>query len=233
MIARYLPLLAFGLLGLSTVLLALRLISWPLWQGVDPVLRLTLSLAVLTFLAGAILAAALSMKTSAHANRIVWGALIIGFPALFVIDQDHENWYMQRSWQFEAALVDGSTPGVPSDIMLRRQADGHYYIDARMGDETVDFLVDTGASMIALSLNDARRLGVREDRLNFNIQVATASGMDFGAAVTLPYLDIRGHRFERVPALVMRGGEQSLLGMSIIGQFTSVEIRDDRLVLRR
>lgn len=95
------------------------------------------------------------------------------------------------------------------------------------------FLVDTGATVVALDLEDARAAGLRTDTLVFNIPVQTAAGQAMAAPVIIPVLTLEGHAFSNVQALVMRGGGQSLLGMSVLNQFDSMEMRQNQLILRR
>ncbi len=221
-------------LYLVAALLGARLLLWGFVDALPPALWLGYDVVVFLLLLLGVLGAAIGDLAQHRSNRYVWLGLALGFPVIFFVEQDYEAWQTARLWEnggYAAARAQAEADF--QDIVLRRRGDGHYYIDASFNDQSVEFLVDTGATGVALALSDALRLGVRADRLVYNVQVSTASGTDFGAAVVLPYLDIRGHRFERVPALVMRGGDTSLLGMSIIGEFSTVEIRNDRLVLRR
>ncbi len=225
--ARYCLYLVIGLIGV-------RLLLWGVLDALSPSVRLALDALTLGLLLIGVLGAAFGGLPQHRSNSLVWLGLVLGFPVIFVIERDFEDWQIARLWTADARLASAGPAGdARPDIILSRRANGHYHIDASYNGVSVDFLVDTGATNIALTLDDARRLGVREDRLVYDVQVATASGTDFGAPVILPYLDIHGERFERVPALVLRGGGQSLLGMSIIGAFSAVEIRDDRLILRR
>ena len=96
------------------------------------------------------------------------------------------------------------------------------------------FLVDTGATTTALTLDDARRAGIDVDSLGFNRPVQTANGMAYYAAATLSSLTIGPYSMRSVPVAIMPAGamDTSLLGMSTIDRFSSWQVEGDRMVLR-
>lgn len=225
------------LLGLG--LIALRLVTWPLWAGLPPVVRVGFAALILALLAAALIGAALAETGRRHRNLVAWTGLCASLGAVAILDRDYTVWQYQQVWG--AAPVEGAalprrggSAAALSDgsIVLTRQLDGHYYISTEINGVTVDFLVDTGASGVALTLDDARRIGILLDRLDYSVTVSEASRTARAARVTIRTLDMHGHRFEHVPAYVMQGGERSLLGMSVLERFSSVEIRGDQLVLR-
>lgn len=118
------------------------------------------------------------------------------------------------------------------DVRLERQPDGHFYAKVRVNYTTVDFMVDTGASGIALSTADARRANVDFDRSEFEIVGEGASGAVKGQRVLLDSVKLGPERATQVPAVVLDGGDQSLLGQSFLDRFGSVEIRGDTMTLR-
>lgn len=118
------------------------------------------------------------------------------------------------------------------DVRLERRPDGHFYARVRVNYTTVDFMVDTGASGIALSTADARRANVDFDRSDFEIVGEGASGAVKGQRVLLDSVKLGPERATQVPAVVLDGGDQSLLGQSFLDRFGSVEIRGDTMTLR-
>ncbi|HEY9233621.1 MULTISPECIES: TIGR02281 family clan AA aspartic protease [Phenylobacterium] len=111
--------------------------------------------------------------------------------------------------------------------------DGHYWAEAEVNGARVRFLVDTGASTVALTLADARRLGLETDKLDYSQSVVTASGQARAAAVTLGEISVAGARMTNVEALVIENGlESSLLGMSYLGRLASFEATRTALILR-
>ena len=127
------------------------------------------------------------------------------------------------------------TPDRPpaQDAAVAREADGHYWAEADVNGKRVRFLVDTGATAVALTLNDARRLGLDLDHLDFSQEVRTASGEARAAQVELAYVAVAGARVDKVQALVLdQGLPTSLLGMSYLGRLSRFEATPDSLILR-
>ena len=125
-----------------------------------------------------------------------------------------------------SATDDGS--GV---IRLPRESDGHFYIDAKVNGAPVRFLVDTGATMIALSVQDAQNAAVPVEPGNFRVIARGASGDVMGARVQLGQMTLGGHTVTSVDAIVIDGGQQSLLGQTFLARFDSVEIHGDEMFL--
>lgn len=119
-----------------------------------------------------------------------------------------------------------------SDIVLPRQSDGHFYVDADVNGAKVRMLVDTGASGIALSRADARRVGIGISIGMPNVVGKGASGDVRGEYIVIDRISLGEKSATAVPAVVLDGGSVSLLGQSFLKQFASVEIRGDRMVLR-
>jgi aspartyl protease family protein len=122
----------------------------------------------------------------------------------------------------------------PGTVAFRRGADGQFRIDALVDGRPIRFLVDTGASGVVLTRDDADRLGFGFDTLHFSQQFETANGVTRGAPVRLRELRIGPWRFQNVPASVNEGQlGQSLLGMRFLDQLGSLEISQGTLILRR
>jgi aspartyl protease family protein len=110
---------------------------------------------------------------------------------------------------------------------------GQYHYKGRVNSGYVDFLVDTGASSVALTLKDARRAGVREADLNYNVPISTAGGRNYAARVSLDQVALGGIILRDVDAFVVKEGlEVSLLGMTWLGQLQEVRATPNALLLR-
>jgi aspartyl protease family protein len=133
-----------------------------------------------------------------------------------------------------ARVVEVSSPTGERELVVTRGDDGHFHLDAMANEADVRFLVDTGATTTALTLNDARRAGINVDSLGFNRPVQTANGMAYYAGATLSSLTIGPYRMASVPVAVMPDSamDTSLLGMSTIDRFSSWHIEGDKMVLR-
>ena len=122
--------------------------------------------------------------------------------------------------------------GTVVSIPKSRQ-DGQFWTDARVNSGYVRFLVDTGASAVALTLNDAKKAGIRTDDLVYNVPVQTAGGTNYAAMVELKSISIGAITIRNVRALVVPDGlHTSLLGMTYLGQLQKVEATPNALLLR-
>lgn len=118
------------------------------------------------------------------------------------------------------------------EIRVPRQFDGHYRMRLGINGTPVDFIVDTGASDLVLSRDDARRVGIEPDTLAYLGRAQTANGMVPMASVILDEVTLGGEVARNVRAAV-NGGEMpgSLLGMSYLQRFGRIEIAGDTLTL--
>jgi aspartyl protease family protein len=119
-----------------------------------------------------------------------------------------------------------------AEVVLPRAGDGHFYIDADVNGASIRMLADTGASLVVLSAHDAEEAGIDVDQLDFNRLVMTANGHAAVARVQLDEVRVGSIARQDVPAMVARGLDGSLLGMSFFSQLSSVTMESDELVLR-
>lgn len=116
---------------------------------------------------------------------------------------------------------------------VRKGADGHFWAEGQVNGEPVRFLVDTGATAVALTPADAERLGFRPQDLTYSYRVTTAGGRSRAAAVTLSSVSVGGARLDDVGALVIEKGlDTSLLGMSYLGRLARFEATRETLFLQ-
>ena len=123
------------------------------------------------------------------------------------------------------------TAGFGGTLRLPREADGHFYVTAKVNGAPIRFLVDTGATSVALTRSDAQRAGLALGALDQEIG-SGASGMVRGQWVTLDSVEVGPRTANAVEAAVLAGGDQSLLGQSVLRQFGSIEMVRDEMVLR-
>ena len=117
-------------------------------------------------------------------------------------------------------------------IVLDRRSDGHFYADVKLNGTTVNMLVDTGASGIALSTDDARRAGIATS-IGMNEHIGEgAGGAVYGDVVKISRVQLGDAEQEDVQAVVLKGGDMSLLGQSFLSEFGSVKIEGDEMILR-
>lgn len=134
----------------------------------------------------------------------------------------------------EAVAADDLTSiSTSSAASIAKSGDGHYWAEAQVNDRRVRFLVDTGASAVALTVADAKRLGFAPDKLDYTYEVTTASGPARAAAVKLEQVSVSGAVVRDVDALVIEKGlDTSLLGMTYLGRLSRFEATQTALILR-
>jgi aspartyl protease family protein len=154
--------------------------------------------------------------------------------AVSVIDQRTKG--MESRAAQPVAAVAQAAPAQPARggaASLTKAADGHFWAEANVNGKRVRFLVDTGATTVALTAADAQRLGLDLADLTFDRPVMTAAGEAKAAMVELDYISVAGARVEKVQALVLREGlSASLLGMSYLGRLSRFEATPTALILR-
>lgn len=123
----------------------------------------------------------------------------------------------------------------PGTFSVSAGRDGHFRVDARIAGKAVPMMVDTGATVVALSYEEGRRLGLVSPGDYFDARMSTANGVTRAKRVTLRDIRIGSVRVEDVDAVVMSQGamDGSLLGMSFLGRLRRLETARNRLTMER
>ena len=132
-----------------------------------------------------------------------------------------------------AMTVEQSAGGL-TEIRIRKRLDGHFNANVAVNGKQIAMIVDTGASSIVLTPEDAAKAGIDTRNLAYNIPVLTANGRTFAARVRLDKVAIGPLDRTNVDALVAKHGAmtQSLLGMSFLSRLRSYEFSGEFLTLR-
>ena len=137
----------------------------------------------------------------------------------------------QRASRARADRDDGDAGDL--EQIIEAGPHGHFLVEAVVNGVPIDFLVDTGASHIVLSVQDARKLGFTANQLQFTQKFQSANGTVRGAPVELRELRIGQLRLFDLEASVNGGPLPiSLLGMSFLQRLRSYEVASGRLILR-
>jgi aspartyl protease family protein len=131
-----------------------------------------------------------------------------------------------------AVAAESSSSEARRETTLERESNGHFYAHAMVNGELVQFIVDTGASTVALTVEDAERLGIPVDPATFEVIGEGASGLVRGKHITLDSVEIDGKRVENVRASVLEGSSLSLLGQSYLSRMGEVQMKGDYMVLK-
>ena len=119
----------------------------------------------------------------------------------------------------QAASVGGSATAANASITLYANAEGHFISDCQINGATLKFLLDTGATSVALNSGDAKFANI-DYKSGTPVQVNTASGVVNAYHVTIANLKIGSITLSQVEANVVEGGSPSivLLGMSALNR---------------
>ena len=118
------------------------------------------------------------------------------------------------------------------EVVLRRANDGHFYADVVVNGAAIRMMVDTGATDIALSPEDAAAAGIDVDERSFTSMVSTANGTAAAADVRLTEVRVGSIVRSNVGGSVTRGLSGSLLGMSFLNKLTRFSTEADEMVLQ-
>ena len=130
-------------------------------------------------------------------------------------------------------VVQAGAPGRGGEETVAPDRLGQFQAEVEIGGQRVSALVDTGASFVSLSYEDADRLGIRPMPADFKYAVSTANGRAAVAKVDLASVRLGGIELRDVTALVSGRGQlgQTLLGMSFLSRLSRVALDHGRLVL--
>jgi aspartyl protease family protein len=134
-----------------------------------------------------------------------------------------------------ASLPADKLSGYARSIVVPRDARGHFQIDARIDGQRLNFMVDTGASVIALTASDAARLGIHPAPSEFVAEVRTANGTVLAAPTQLDAVEVGDLVVRDVAALVLpdEALSDNLLGLSFLSRLRRFEYADGKLLLEQ
>jgi aspartyl protease family protein len=133
-----------------------------------------------------------------------------------------------------AAVLALAVPARAAMTELKADSRGHFITTVDINGSSIKVLVDTGATTVALSYEDAQDVGLRPSSLDFNIPVSTANGVAMAAQVKIDKISIDGIEVEDVEGMVTQEGalDGTLLGMSFLSRLDSFKVEDGILILK-
>ena len=153
----------------------------------------------------------------------LWGFIFVGVIVAYGLWNDVSRTVAPSQSAFEDGRI---------EVPIR--SDGHFHLTLHVGDVPVEFVVDTGATSVVLTQRDAERVGIDTDNLIYGGRASTANGEVRTARVTLENVSLSDYDEGRVRAFVNEGElSTSLLGMSYLRRFGSVELTPRLLILKR
>lgn len=139
---------------------------------------------------------------------------------------------MSETASAPVAAKKGAAPREDQMMALERDGSGQFTLRGMINGSDVEFLVDTGADLVALTEAEAEALGILPADEEFQPTVQTASGVGYAAPVTIDELEIGGQVLRDVDAMVVKDLGTNLLGQSALRHFASVELKGDKMVIR-
>lgn len=193
-------------------------------------------LALLVYFLGGIMSRYGGRASSMVRDAVTWLALGLALVTLYSYKEEIAPIAARVVGELlpgSAMTVEQSAGGL-TEIRIRKRLDGHFNANVDVNGKQIAMIVDTGASSIVLTPEDATKAGIDIRNLAYNIPVLTANGRTFAARVRLDKVAIGPVDRANVDALVAKHGAmtQSLLGMSFLSRLRSYEFSGDFLTLR-
>jgi aspartyl protease family protein len=132
-----------------------------------------------------------------------------------------------------AVAMPASVQASGRSVIIPHDSRGHFQTDARIEGQHINFMIDTGASVVALTESDAERIGVRPSRNDYTATVSTANGPVKAARVRLASVNVGGLEIRDVDAMVLPNGSlsENLLGLSFLSRLKRFEFANGQMVL--
>src|SRR5947209_9080686 len=120
-------------------------------------------------------------------------------------------------------------------LSIPRDARGHFLTEGRIDGQRIGFMIDTGASVVALNETSAARFGLRPSRSEYNATVSTANGTIKAARTRIAMLDVGGLVVRDVDAMVLpdEALSENLLGLSFLSRLKRFEYANGQMVLEQ
>jgi aspartyl protease family protein len=187
-------------------------------------------LALLAFLGTALFVIFRDRLTEAIMGALLWAvigiALVIGYSYRYEVHQVADR--------VIAELMPGHVISHGRSAEVARTSSGDFAISAQINGARVHMVVDTGATSVVLTAEDAKSAGLPLALLNYTVNIETANGRARAAPVTLDRIAMGELEERSVEALVVQPGQlrTSLLGMSFLNRLQSWQVNGDRLMLK-
>lgn len=159
------------------------------------------------------------VRGNTHMIALGW-VLLLGVMFWFFFDWNERETHPNRNMKITGT----------ADLVLQRNRDGHYYAEGEINGRRVKFLLDTGATHIALPRGVAAELGITPGPA---VELQTAAGPATGYATRLSTVRLGAVEMSNLAAVVSDGmrGDTVLLGMNFLKRLEMVQ-RGDQLILR-
>ena len=167
-------------------------------------------------------------------NLMIFAAVLVALGSFMAQMADKMTPASASTAPRKAATETVAQAGIRS-ISIPRDARGHFQTDGRIEGQRVDFMVDTGASLVALNEKSAARFGLRPSRGDYTATVSTANGTIKAARARLAMIELGGLVVRDVDAMVLpdEALSENLLGLSFLSKLKRFEYANGKLVLEQ
>ena len=190
---------------------------------------LAYKLAILVFLGAAVLTMFRERFSQAVTAALLW--VVVGL--VLVIGYSYRFEFGNVADRVMAELIPGHVISHGRTVEVARTSAGDFDLSAKINGIRVPMVLDTGASSVVLTQQDAKAAGLPLEILNYTVSIDTANGRTRAAQVTLDRLAVGGLEERSVEALIVQPGQlrTSLLGMSFLNRLQSWQVSGDRLIM--
>jgi aspartyl protease family protein len=133
------------------------------------------------------------------------------------------------------AAADTAAPAGGRSLSIPPDGRGHFQTEGRINGQRIGFMVDTGASVIALNEKSAAQFGLRPSRGDYNATVTTANGTIKAARTHLAMVEVGELTVRDVDAMVLpdEALSENLLGLSFLSKLKRFEYANGKMVLEQ
>jgi aspartyl protease family protein len=168
-------------------------------------------------------------------NIMIFAAIMIGLGTFMAQMADKMSPASATSAPRTAIAVAAAPQSGGRSLSIPRDGRGHFQTDGRIDGQRIGFMVDTGASVVALNETSAARFGLRPSRGEYNATVTTANGTIKAARARIAMLDVGGLVVRDVDAMVLpdEALSENLLGLSFLSRLKRFEYANGQMVLEQ
>jgi aspartyl protease family protein len=187
------------------------------------------------FVADVVKLAGVRIECGVMRNIMIFAALMAGLGTLMAQMADRMTPALANTVPHKAAPVETVAQASSRSISIPHDARGHFETEARIEGQRIGFMVDTGASMIALNEASAARFGLRPTPRDYNATVTTANGTVKAARTRLAMVEVGGIVVRDVDAMVLpdEALSENLLGLSFLSKLKRFEYANGSMVLEQ
>lgn len=166
---------------------------------------------------------------------MIFAAVMIGLGTFMAEMADRMSSASATSAPRESVAAATMTPASSRSLNIPRDGRGHFQTEGRIDGQRIGFMIDTGASVVALNETSAARFGLRPSRGEYNAAVSTANGTVKAARTRIAMLDVGGLVVRDVEAMVLPDAalSENLLGLSFLSRLKRFEYANGQMVLEQ